>query len=205
MEKMRQANIKDRVGQTYGFLYVKRIATKEEYPRTDKKGIYWNCTCLKCGRENIIVWGDYLNNGDTKSCGCINSINESKIAQILNNLKIQYKTQYKFKDLTSTGKECDQLMFDFAIFNNERIISIIEYDGIQHFQNGHFKTLLEITRKNDLLKNKYCFNNNIPLIRIPYDEEYTIDDLKLETTRFLLTPENEKEYYKKRSEYEISN
>lgn len=96
-------------------------------------------------------------------------------------------------------------MFDFAIFNNERIISIIEYDGIQHFQNGHFKTLLEITRKNDLLKNKYCFNNNIPLIRIPYDEEYTIDDLKLETTRFLLTPENEKEYYKKRSEYEISN
>lgn len=40
MEKMRQANIKDRVGQTYGFLYVKRIATKEEYPRTDKKGIY---------------------------------------------------------------------------------------------------------------------------------------------------------------------
>ena len=27
------------------------------------------------------------------------------------------------------------------------------------------------------------------------DTKYTIDDLKLETTRFLLTPENEEEYY----------
>ena len=50
----------------------------------------------------------------------------------------------------------------------------------------------------DLQKNHYCFDNNIPIIRIPYDAEYTIDDLKLETTRFLLTPENEEEYYTSR-------
>ena len=28
-------------------------------------------------------------------------------------------------------------------------------------------------------------------------EEYTFEDLKLETTRFLLTPENENQYYNK--------
>ena len=50
----------------------------------------------------------------------------------------------------------------------------------------------------DLIKNKYCFDNKIPLIRIPYDVDYTLNDLKLETTRFLLTPENEKEYYERR-------
>ena len=48
------------------------------------------------------------------------------------------------------------------------------------------------------MKNQYCFNNNIPLIRIPYDEEYKLSDLNLETTRFLITPENELEYYSKR-------
>ena len=51
------------------------------------------------------------------------------------------------------------------------------------------------THENDLLKNEYCFYNNIPLIRIPYNEKYVVDDLKLETTRFLLTPENEEMYY----------
>jgi hypothetical protein len=79
---------------------------------------------------------------------------------------------------------------------------IIEYDGSQHFYykgtGWDTKEHLERVRKNDLLKNKYCFDNNIPIIRIPYDADYIINDLKLETTRFLLTPENEEEYYKSR-------
>ena len=49
------------------------------------------------------------------------------------------------------------------------------------------------------MKNKYCFKHNIPIIRIPYYADYTLEDLKLERTRFLLTPENEGEYYAKRS------
>lgn len=94
-------------------------------------------------------------------------------------------------------------MFDFAIFNNNQLICLIEYDGQQHFEsrdNSYWNTKdnLENTHKNDLLKNKYCFDHKIPLIRIPYNKTYTIDDLKLETTRFLLTPENENEYYENR-------
>ena len=42
------------------------------------------------------------------------------------------------------------------------------------------------------------FCNPLIIIHIPYDADYIIDDLKLETTRFLLTPENEKEYYESR-------
>ena len=78
---------------------------------------------------------------------------------------------------------------------------VIEFDGIQHFYSfEHFggKEKFILRHKHDLIKNKYCFENNIPLIRIPYDADYTIDDLKLETTRFLLTPENEKDYYESR-------
>ena len=167
-------------------------------------GLYWNCTCLNCGRENVIVFGDYLRNGDTKSCGCINSINESKIAKMLDNGNIKYQTQYTFVDLYSK-RECDKLIFDFAIFNknNNSLLYLIEFDGSQHFtyfysennKSWNNKDNFNITRKNDLIKNKYCFEHNIPLIRIPYNADYTFEDLKLETTRFLLTPENEKKYY----------
>ena len=199
MEKMRQASIKQEQGKTYGFLYVNRQATEEEKPRSDKQGIYWNCTCNKCGRTNVIVLGDYLRNGDTISCGCIHSKNESIIAQMLDNLNIKYRQQFRFNDLTSTGRACDQLLYDFAIFDatNTKLLYIIEYDGCQHFNAQHqwSEHGFEITRKNDLRKNKYCFEHHIPLIRIPYTETYGLSDLQITTTRFLLTPDNEDQYY----------
>lgn len=199
MEKMRLASIKNEQGKDYGFLHVERMATEEEKPRHDRTGVYWNCSCTKCGRKNVIIFGDYLRKGDTKSCGCLNSFNESKICQMLSNMNIKYTQQKRFQDLTSTGRQCDELMFDIAIYNQDILLYIIEFDGIQHFEHGHFYDNYDITHRNDLMKNKYCFNNKIPLIRIPYDADYTLNDLRLETTRFLLTPENEKEYYESRS------
>lgn len=202
LKDMIESTVKDEQGKMYGYLYVERRATEEEKPRHDRTGVYWNCTCTKCGRKNVIVFGDYLRKGETRSCGCITSVNESKIAQMLDTLNIKYVQQQRFKDLTSTGRPCDQLKFDFGIYNNNVLIYLIEFDGIQHFNKTHHNWTeggFERTRCNDLLKNKYCFNNNIPLIRIPYDAKYDLNDLKLETTRFLLTPENEEEYYAKRS------
>ena len=91
-------------------------------------------------------------------------------------------------------------MFDFAIFNNDQLLYLIEYDGVQHFDETQQwkETGFITTRKNDLLKNQYCFKNKIPLIRIPFDQQYSPNDLKLETTKFLLTPENEQKYYESR-------
>lgn len=200
MEKMRQATMKHEEGKIYGYLYVQREATQEEKPRQDRTGVYWICNCLHCGRKNVVVFGDYLRNGDTQSCGCIVSKNESKIAQMLNDINFKYKEQYTFNDLSSTGRSCDRLMFDFAIFNNNILLYLIEYDGIQHFSKKHEfrENGYQTTHENDLLKNKYCFEHNIPLIRIPYDQKYDLNDLKLETTRFLLTKENEEEYYQRK-------
>lgn len=200
MEKMRQANIKNETGKVYGYLKVERMATPEEKPR-NIDGIYWVCSCLHCGRKNVIVKGDYLRNGDTSSCGCILSKNESLIAQMLDGLGFTYIQQYKFDDLTSTGRECDRLMFDFAIIHpiTKQLLYLIEYDGIQHFHYGtsgwNNEEQQKVTHRNDLLKNQYCFSHNIPLIRIPYDMSYNLQDIKLETTKFLLTLDNEKEYY----------
>lgn len=196
MEKMRQANIKHEEGKTYGYLHVERMATKEEKPRNDNTGVYWVCTCTKCGRENVIVKGDYLRNGDTQSCGCLVSKNEGRIADILKELKINFKEQYTFKDLIS-GRVGDRLIFDFAVFNDNTLLYLIEYDGQQHFNERHAWTTdgFKTTQRNDHLKNQYCFDHSIPLIRIPYDETYLPSDLQIATTRFLLTPENESAYY----------
>lgn len=101
---------------------------------------------------------------------------------------IQQKT---FSDLTNPDSGF-KLIFDFYVMDKY----IIEYDGQQHFEDCYKHGSFERTKKSDFLKNEYCFSHNIPLIRIPYYEEYTIDDLKLETTRFLFTKDKEKEYYR---------
>ena len=186
MEKMRQASIKDEIGKTYGFLKVIRQSTLEERPRKDSHGVYWICDCLKCGRKNVVIKGDYLRNGDTSSCGCLNSKNEMEIAKMLDSLNIKYIQQYKYLNYS----------FDFAILSkNDDLLYFIEYDEIQHFENNHFYSSFAKTRENDFIKNKYCFDNNIPLIRIPYNKKYTTTDLLLATTNFLLTENNEREYY----------
>ena len=112
----------------------------------------------------------------------------SKIIQLLTKNQISFNYQYQFDDLLNKK-------FDFYVNNSY----IIEFDGSQHFKYTNTgwdtKEHFERTHKSDLIKNKYCFEHNIPLIRIPYDAKYTFEDLKLETTHFLLTPENEEKYY----------
>lgn len=146
----------------------------------------WHCKC-DCGNECNIDMGN-LRSGKSQSCGCVQSKQEEKIIQLLTKNNILFIYQYQFNNLLNKK-------FDFYVNNSY----IIEFDGSQHFKYTNTgwdtKEHFERTHKSDLIKNKYCFEHNIPLIRIPYNAEYTFEDLKLETTRFLLTPENEQEYY----------
>lgn len=141
----------------------------------------------------------------TANCGCVRNVlplsletyllkskcksqHEQNIFDILTERKIPFIYDKIFQDCIDKN----YLPFDFYVMNKY----IIEYDGEQHFKDISYFNF-EAIRKHDLMKNKYCFTNNIPIIRIPYGVEYTEKDLFLTTTRFLLTPENEKEYYKK--------
>ena len=183
-ERCRATRI-DLTGQRFG----KLVAL---FPIYNENGGHtlWHCKC-DCGNECDIDMGN-LRQGFSQSCGCTHSKNEENIIKLLTKNNISFEYQKRFDDLKI--KE-----FDFYINNNY----IIEFDGQQHFfftgYGWDTKDYYERTDKSDLIKNKYCFDNNIPLIRIPYYADYTLEDLKLETTRFLLTPENEGEYYAKRS------
>ena len=174
----------DLTGQRFG----KLVALYPIYAKDKASHTKWHCQC-DCGNQCDIDMGN-LRSYKTQSCGCTNSRQEENIIKLLvaNNIKFNY--QFRFNNMKDK-------VFDFYINNSY----IIEYDGQQHFHytgtGWDTKEHFERTRQNDLLKNQYCFENNIPLIRIPFNEEYNFEDLKLETTRYLLTKENEKEYYEK--------
>ena len=74
---------------------------------------------------------------------------------------------------------------------------MIEYDGIQHYSSKHQFTkeesTLEINQQRDREKNEYALSHKIPLIRIPYTQfdNLKIEDLQLQTTKFLLTKEGD--------------
>lgn len=73
------------------------------------------------------------------------------------------------------------LIFDFAIFDkNDNLFGLIEFDGVQHFKPieifGGDKAL-EYTKLRDNIKNEYCKNNNIKLLRIPYTEFKNLNDI----------------------------
>ena len=63
------------------------------------------------------------------------------------------------------------LRFDFAIFKNNKLYALIEYDGEQHFNitNGWNNTQYHQELKTrDKMKDDYCEQHNIPLIRLNY-------------------------------------
>ncbi|MCK9415295.1 hypothetical protein M0Q97_01400 [Candidatus Dojkabacteria bacterium] len=46
----------------------------------------------------------------------------------------------------------------------------IEFDGEQHFRKHNIWGKFDSIQKHDKIKNEYCFNSNIHLIRIKFDE-----------------------------------
>ena len=136
----------------------------------------WKCLCKNCG--NIFsTRGSSIRAGYTKSCGCVHSENEKNIIKILTDNNIEFATQYTFSDLK--GLNGRPLRFDFAIFKYKKLSHLIEYQGKQHFikSEGSWGKEFETLQKHDILKKEYCIKNNIRLICINYDEDYSLKDL----------------------------
>lgn len=154
--------------------------------------LYWDCIC-DCGKQ-ITVKGDHLRQQNQLSCGCLSSKGEIIVGKLLTENNIDYISQYRFSDFVSE-KNNIPYKFDFAIFYDNNLKYLIEYDGEQHFYYSKsgwntkekFKKVQELDEK----KNEYCIKNNIPLIRIPYKikDKLTIEDLKLETSNYVIRKE----------------
>ena len=113
----------------------------------------------------------------TKMQGCPNCIKISKgektLSEFLKRKNINYISQMRFKECIDKQK----LPFDFYI--PEKNICI-EFDGIIHFEPVKFmggeEKFIDRKRK-DNIKNQFCINNKINLIRIPYNKINNIEDI----------------------------
>lgn len=175
-----KGNVIDLTGKTFNHLKV--IKRDGSDGRGEAK---WLCQC-DCGNPNLIsVLGSNLRTGHTQSCGCERrSHGEIKVAKILteNNIHFeQEKVAFKFSNGTNAK-------FDFFVQNKY----YIEYDGETHYMSNlhgwHTEERLKAQQERDLIKNQWCKDNNIPLIRIPYTRynDLCLNDLLLETSNFIV-------------------
>lgn len=172
----------DLTGKIFGFLEVLEIS---ENKYNDYGRITWKCKCLNCGNITYKT-AEILKRGDAISCGCVHSIGELNISKILFKNNINFKKEYSFSDLKSEKNRA--LRFDFAIFNDDNsLLYLIEFDGKQHFNKNtryYSKTMVE----HDKIKNEYCKNNGIPLIRIPYylRDKIKFEDIDINTSKYII-------------------
>ena len=179
-ERTSQSCKKDLTGKRFG----KWLVLQETAGHMPGTHYYWDCLC-DCGTTASVDGGNLIS-GNSQSCGCEYSRGERIIASLLTEYNIPFSKEKTFPDLFSENGF--PLRYDFWINNNY----LIEFDGIQHFQTqnsgwNNEKSLIQ-NQQRDKIKNQYCFDNNLPLIRIPYTHlsKLCLEDLLLETSQFIV-------------------
>ena len=116
-----------------------------------------------CGNEFPVKPSSFLSRG--RRCGdCKDSKGERNIKDFLDENNIAYEREKEFDGMVNVGN----LRFDFYL---PEYNVAIEFDGIQHFEHVPYFTTpegFERQQENDEIKNNYCLENNIPLLRIDY-------------------------------------
>ena len=159
MKKL-HGNARDLTGQKFGKLTVLFPTEKRE-----SRSIVWHCIC-ECGSE-VDISSKNLTYGASQSCGCAYSLGEWYIKTVLDKYGILYKKEY------SINVKEQRLRFDFAIFDNNKIVRLVEFDGPHHKMTStaiYSENKCKKIQDNDKIKNAWAKENNIPLIRIPYSQ-----------------------------------
>lgn len=160
---------------TYSYKEVKNYINDIGMELLTNEDNYENCKTrlsIKCSKGHIFNQTfDAINNANCTCPHCSMSFGEQKLLNILTQKDIEFETQYTFDDCKSDKSV--SLRFDFAILSNGTVDSLIEVNGQQHYNpidiwGGEKK--LQIQKRNDEIKIKYCQDNNIPLLIIPYWE-----------------------------------
>ena len=160
------ALLKEKYNDLKGKRFGKLAVIEKTNKRTSSGCVIWKCKC-DCGNYTE-VGSSSLNSGHTISCGCYTgSKGEEEIKNILVKHNINFQRQFTFNDLR--GVNGGLLRFDFAIFKDDKVRCLIEYDGEQHYDKNNPYYHKEI-ETHDILKNKYCEKHNFKLYRIRYDE-----------------------------------
>lgn len=155
-----EENASNHIGEKYMYLTILDYKLKG-------KDYWYICKC-DCG-NTIEVIGKNLFNGNTSSCGCLNSKANELMDKILTEKNIPFKREYRFEGC----KDTYPLPFDFALFNNQdELIGLIENNGRLHYSSTgtgwDTPERLIHQQKHDYIKRKFAEENKIPFLIIPY-------------------------------------
>lgn len=130
--------------------------------------IKYKCKCgtIHYARPNNLISGN-------RCWHCRESKGEGLIKQYLDSHSIPYIMGYKYIDC----KDKRPLPFDFYLPTYNMCI---EYDGEQHFKSSSLWDRngdLNLRKLHDSIKNKYCKEHNIKLLRISYNQIDEIDEI----------------------------
>lgn len=149
-----------------------KLLNPEDYIGSNEHNLIIECGL--CGTTYETSFSDYVSNMQIRCYACSNkeSKGEFAIRCVLN----------KYNILFSKGKTYDDcrdvrcLPFDFYV---PEYNLLIEFDGQQHFGQYNNFGDYETVKKHDEIKNKYCKDNNINLLRIPYWDFNKIEEILL--------------------------
>lgn len=144
------------------------------YPNIEVLSQYKNAkTIMKCRckihNRNFEKIADLLATKKGQCPICTMSEGAKKVAAFLDENGIEFIPEYKFDG----DVEIQKKRFDFYI---PKMNMCIEYDGAQHFipmRDMGGQLYFDYMKKNDEIKDAYCRENGIRLLRIPY----TIKDI----------------------------
>ncbi len=165
---------------SYTYVDVKNIIESKGCKLLSDESVYKNnrtklsieCKCGNHFKRSLNNFKDQ-NQYYCNKCARTISKGELKIIDVLDSYNIKYEFQHKFDDCKFKNK----LPFDFYLPDYN---ICIEYDGKQHYLIGGFGgdiwDFVDLKIR-DTVKTRYCENNNIQLIRIPYWEYDNIEQI----------------------------
>lgn len=167
---LRETRTKNLVGQKFGKLTV--VELLKDSNKFNRR--MYRCKC-DCGNE-IVTSSICLTGGSTRSCGCLVSYWNMYIDKWLTSKRIKHIPEYPVI-IDGTRYKYDFYLPDYNC--------CIEYDGEQHYRPSRYcganveknQELFKKTQEHDMIKNEYCKNNNIDLLRIPYWETKNIETI----------------------------
>lgn len=166
-------------------------SASESKLKIHKKIVHDKIRLFECDRCNYKFAMRYDLNRHSKICtGKFNcSSGENEIMKLLDSMKLDYVYDTSFGKIKTEHNKF--LRFDFIVLlNNSKLV--IEYDGEQHFRPVCFggmskedaKKNFTKAQKYDKMKNDYCDDNKMPLLRIRFDFKGSI---KMHILKFIQT------------------
>lgn len=171
ISSQKQLNSREYVEQYINGINGNVLLNKEDYVGSRVHNL--RILCGKCGKHVFTTsFSDYYNCGQTQchSCASAESVGEHVIAEHLTELGIQYIREKKFKGCVDKRR----LPFDFYLPAKNMVI---EFDGPHHYYPVYSEEGYLHTQYHDQIKNDYCEQNGILILRIPYWDGHHIKEI----------------------------